>query len=246
MKVLDRLSFSFLTLIVAVAICAAQQAPLEQKTFASPDEAVRALRAAVYFHDKAALKEIFGPGIHDLLTGDEKQDKANSRKFAKAIDEGVKSIPEGGDKVILEIGNNKWPYPIPLVKVNSAWYFDTAAGKEEIINRHVGKDELHAIGVCEAYARQPSKIPGPKPFYGYFFKLLPRQGAPSAGDFTLEAYPEHWGRSGVMTFVVDNKDGKIYQRDLGEKTLELAAAMTANDPANSVWADVEDKGVIDK
>lgn len=245
MNALKRLSIFALTLAVSVVICFAQQAALEQKTFASPEEAVKALRAAVFIHDKAALKEIFGPGIHDLLTGDEKQDRANSKKFAQAIDEGVKSVSEGGDKVILEIGNNKWPYPIPLVRADSVWHFDTAAGKEEIINRHVGKDELHAIGICEVYARQPSKIPGPKQFYGYYFRLLPRQDVSSTGDFTLEAYPEHWGRSGVMTFVVDNKDGKIYQRDLGERTAELAASMTAYDPADAAWTHVEDKGVVD-
>jgi hypothetical protein len=60
-------------------------------------------------------------------------------------------VNEGDDKVTLEIGTNDWPMPIPLVKADGQWHFDTAAGKEEIINRHIGKDELYAIGVCRAY-----------------------------------------------------------------------------------------------
>ncbi len=60
-------------------------------------------------------------------------------------------MKEGEDKITLEVGTNNWPMPIPLAKTDGQWHFDTAAGKEEIINRHIGKDELHAIGVCRAY-----------------------------------------------------------------------------------------------
>jgi hypothetical protein len=63
----------------------------------------------------------------------------------------AKPVKEGEDKITLEVGTNNWPMPIPLVKADGQWHFDTAAGKEEIINRHIGKDELHAIGVCRAY-----------------------------------------------------------------------------------------------
>jgi hypothetical protein len=60
-------------------------------------------------------------------------------------------VKEGDDTITLEVGTNNWPYPIPLVQGNGQWHFDTAAGKEEIINRHIGKDELYAIGVCRTY-----------------------------------------------------------------------------------------------
>ena len=79
------------------------------------------------------------------------QDANNHAKFAKALAENCQSVPEGDNKVTIEVGTNNWPFPIPLVKADSQWHFDTAAGKEEIINRHIGKDELHAIGVCSAY-----------------------------------------------------------------------------------------------
>ena len=65
--------------------------------------------------------------------------------------QGCEPVKDGEDKITLEVGTNNWPMPIPLVKADGQWHFDTAAGKEEIINRHIGKDELHAIGVCRAY-----------------------------------------------------------------------------------------------
>jgi hypothetical protein len=155
------------------------------------------------------------------------------------------------------IGGNKWPFPIPLVKEGAAWRFDTAAGKEEIVNRHIGKDELHAIGVCETYVRARNdggKGAIPAPIHGYFFKALTWQGAAApggaldyakdggrAGGFALAAYPEHWGRSGVMTFIVD-RDGKIYQRDLGEKTTQIASAMAEYNPDGD-WTPVKDRGI---
>jgi hypothetical protein len=79
------------------------------------------------------------------------QDANNAQKFATAMAQGCNPVKEGEDKITLEVGTNNWPMPIPLVKADGQWHFDTAAGKEEIINRHIGKDELHAIGVCRAY-----------------------------------------------------------------------------------------------
>jgi len=122
-----------------------------QRLFASPDEAVKALQAAVEAKGKAALDEIFGPEVKELLTGDETQDANNAKKFAAVIAQGYTLVKEGDDKITVEAGPNNWPMPIPLVKVNGQWRFNTAAGKEEIVNRHIGKDELHAIGVCRAY-----------------------------------------------------------------------------------------------
>ncbi len=79
------------------------------------------------------------------------QDANNAQKFATALALGCQPVNEGEDKITLEVGTNNWPMPIPLVKASGQWHFDTAAGKQEIINRHIGKDELHAIGVCRAY-----------------------------------------------------------------------------------------------
>jgi hypothetical protein len=148
------------TMAIAAAACgvlpatlhaAEQKTAIAQRSFASPEEAVKALREATEARDKAALNQIFGPDASLLLTGDEVQDAGNAAKFAKAIAEGCQQVPDGADRITLEIGTNNWPYPIPLVKTNSQWLFDTDAGKEEIINRHIGRDELNAIGVCSAY-----------------------------------------------------------------------------------------------
>ncbi|HEX4048826.1 MAG TPA: DUF2950 domain-containing protein [Elusimicrobiota bacterium] len=285
----------------------ANDAPGAQRTFASPQDAIQALFGAVRAHDKAALRDIFGPEVQGLLPGDEALSKANSEGFAEAMMEGAKPVSEGADRIILEIGSNEWPFPVPLVKENSAWRFDTAAGKDELLNRHIGKDELHAIGVCEAYVRAqkqragdspgaapyarkfrstpgkmdglywetaPGGAPSPfseavveaavdaggapaKPFHGYFFRILTRQGAAAPGGrmnyvkdgslsrgFALEAYPRHWGRSGIMTFIVD-QDGKIYQRDLGKRTPRAAAAMKEYNPDGD-WTPVKDRGVLEK
>ena len=122
-----------------------------QQLFASPDEAVETLQAVTQAKDEAGMNKIFGPVFHELQTGDPVQDANHAQRFASAMSQGHKLVPEGSDKIVIEIGTNNWPLPIPLVKTNGQWMFDTAAGKEEIINRHIGKDELHAIGVCRAY-----------------------------------------------------------------------------------------------
>jgi hypothetical protein len=289
----------------------AAEPKVAQQLFASPEEAIKALQAATAAKDQAALRGIFGPEFRELLTGDEVQDANNAQKFAAAMALGCKPVNEGEDKVTLEIGTNDWPMPIPLVKADGQWHFDTAAGKEEIINRHIGKDELYAIGVCRAYVtaqRQfaslntdanggmkyalkfkstdgkkdglywPSaegepaspfgplvaeahaegyvghKGAGPHPFHGYYFRILTRQGAAApggrmdymshgnlTGGFALVAYPEHWDKSGIMTFIV-NQDGKVYQRNLDEKTARIAGSLKEFNPGSN-WTLVPDEGV---
>jgi hypothetical protein len=128
------------------------QPPVGQQTFASPDEAVKALQTAVQTKDTLVLQEIFGPTFQELQTGDRVQDANNAQRFATAMSQRCDQVKESDNKITLEVGTNNWPYPIPLVKTNGQWHFDTAAGKEEMINRHIGKDELCAIGVCRTYA----------------------------------------------------------------------------------------------
>ena len=283
-----------------------------QRLFASPDEAAKALQAAAEAKDKAALREIFGPEFDQLITGDEVQDANNAQRFATLLAQGCQPVKEGEDKITLEIGTNNYPMAVPLVKADGQWHFDTAAGMEEIINRHIGKDELYAIGVCRAYVaaqrqyasanpdagggvkyaqkfkstpgkkdglywpaaeNEPAspfgplvaeaqaegygthKGAGPHPFHGYYFRILTRQGkaAPGGkmnylshgnltGGFALVAYPEHWDQSGIMTFIV-NQDGKVFQRNLGEKTSRIAGAMKEYNP-DSEWTLVPDEGVL--
>jgi hypothetical protein len=284
---------------------------ITERLFASPDEAIKALRSATEARDQTALQEIFGPQYQELKTGDEVQDANNAQRFAAAMALSCNQIKESDEKISLEVGTNEWPMPIPLVKAGGQWYFDTAAGKEEIINRHIGKDELHAIGVCRAYvtaqrqylsanpdaqgqgayALKFKSSPGKKdglywpasenetpspfgplvaeahaegyllhrgsgqhPFHGYYFRILTRQGEAASGGamdylshgsltggFALVAYPEHWDQSGIMTFIV-NQDGKVFQRNLGEKSSRIAKAMKEYNP-DSDWTLVQDEGV---
>jgi len=140
------------TILAAAEPDSSSQKPVvSEQLFASPDEAIKALRTATEAKDQAALETIFGPEFQELKTGDKVQDANNAQRFAAEIAQSCNQVKEGDDRITLEVGTNDWPMPIPLVKADGQWHFDTAAGKEEIINRHIGKDELCAIGVCRAY-----------------------------------------------------------------------------------------------
>lgn len=153
---------------------APQKPAAAQRSFASPEEAIKALRAATEARDKGALREIFGPEYQELSTGDDVLDAKNAQRLAAAMAQGCQPVKEGEDKVTLEIGANNWPMPIPLVKADGQWRFDTAARKEEIINRHIGKDELHAIGVCQAYVAAQRQFAGLNPVAGGGAKFAQR------------------------------------------------------------------------
>ncbi len=127
-------------------------ADAKQKSFKSPEEAVKALVGAVKGNDIKELLMIFGPAGKELFSsGDEVADKAWRDRFVKAYEEMNKLVSENDKKVILHVGNGEWPYPIPVVKEGENWFFDTKAGKEEILNRRIGRNELNAIQVCLAY-----------------------------------------------------------------------------------------------
>jgi hypothetical protein len=122
-----------------------------EMSFANSGDAIKALQSAVALNDQTALRELFGPEFNELMTGDKVQDANNAKRFATAMAQSCRPVMDGTDKITLEVGPTHWPMPIPLVMTNGQWHFDTAAGKEEIINRHIGKDEFQAIGVCRAY-----------------------------------------------------------------------------------------------
>jgi hypothetical protein len=127
-------------------------ADAKQKSFKSPEEAVRALVGAVKGNDTNELLTILGPAGKELIfSGDEVADKAGRDRFVKAYEEMNKLVSENDKRVILHVGNEEWPYPIPVVKKGENWLFDTKAGKEEILNRRIGRNELNAIQVCLAY-----------------------------------------------------------------------------------------------
>lgn len=133
------------------APCAAQQPG--QKTFASPEEASRALAAAAQNNDEKALLEIFGPDGRQIVTsGDPVQDAENHANFARRYQQMHRLVKEPNGETILYVGAENWPAPIPILNKGNVWYFDTAAAKKEILFRRVGRNEMSAIKVCQELA----------------------------------------------------------------------------------------------
>jgi len=306
-------------LLISLASCTKSQKPATesqkpaatetaQRTFASPDDAGKALVEAAKADDRNALLAIFGPGSKDLIfSGDETQDKASFQNFATAFQTMNRWRKQADGSEVLYIGADNGPFPIPLKKNDAGqWYFDTAAGKEEILSRRIGDNELATIDVIAAmveaqaeyfsqghdgvkqYAQrfvsdegkenglywkspegQPKSPLGPlaafaavtegftpeankqQPFHGYFYRILTGQGKDAKGGaknyivnehmtagFGLVAYPEKYGDTGVMTFITD-RDGVVYEKDLGKSTIEVAKAMSEFNP-DSGWSPVQE------
>jgi hypothetical protein len=282
-----------------------------QQVFASPEEAVKGLVAAVRAVDPKALLEILGPDSAEwLFTGDDVADRAAWQRFLAKYDEQSTLEAISSDKRVLNVGDDQWPFPAPVVKRGERWSFDADAGREEVINRRVGHNELSTIETLRAvvdaqreYAANDADNDGfndyamkfnssvgkrdglywpanageqesplgpllaqatqegygdrvehrgePKPYHGYLYRILTRQGdsAPGGafdylvrgkliGGFALVAYPVTYGLSGVKTFIV-NHDGTVYENDLGTETLTIGAEMTSYEPDSS-WSQVTD------
>jgi hypothetical protein len=138
--------------ILSATDSSAATAKAQPKTFASPEEAVKALVDALKTGDKAQLSVLFGPGSESLVSsGDDVEDKATRERFLKNYEEKNSLEKKGDDEVLLQVGKDDWPLPIPIRRKGSAWAFDTKAGKEEFLNRRIGRNELNTIDVLEAY-----------------------------------------------------------------------------------------------
>jgi hypothetical protein len=276
------------------------------KSFNTPQDAVSALGRAIEATNRAALVTLFGDETERLANPDTVQGAQEIAEFAAAFNATNRLVPDSDKRMVLEVGNNAWPFPIPLVKMPEGWRFDTAAGADEILNRRIGRNELDALRVIRAYvhaqreyasrdrdgdqvleyaqkiASSPGRTDGlfwppevngeisplgpafayaqregyfregsasggqPRPFHGYLFKILTRQGpnAPGGkydyiingnmiGGFALLAWPAEHGDSGIMTFIV-NQRGRVHQRDLGANTAKAVENITAYDP-DSAW-----------
>jgi hypothetical protein len=298
------------TVLVLSALASGADAPPRtdgQTTFSTPERAVEALITAAKAADAPALLALFGPQGRDLLSsGDPVADRRDREVIVIAIGQGWRlNETDDPNRRELVIGNEQWPFPVPLVRDGSGWRFDSEAGKREVRARRIGRNELAAIGVCEAYVvaqkqyaaeardgnpagvyaqkvrstpdkhdglfwpTKPGEKPsplgdlaaqaasegytpttpapaaqpqGPRPFRGYLYRILTRQGTSASGGarsylvdshmtagFALVAYPAEYGNSGIMTFIV-NQDGVVHEADLGKDTAKLAAAIDAYDP----------------
>src|SRR5688572_32372455 len=229
---------AFFAILFLSFVSAALGATQTGKTFETPQKAVSALGEAVESTNRAALVTLFGAETERLTNPDKVQGADELADFAAALNETNHLVAESDKRMILEVGNNGWPFPIPLVKSADGWRFDTAAGVDELLNRRIGRNELDVLRVMrayveaqreyasrdrdgdqvleyaqhilsaagskdglywspeldgslsplgplvaiaqnEGYAKGTGEQAGPRPFHGYLFKIITRQG-PSA------------------------------------------------------------------
>ncbi len=293
-----------------VLIRPAGQPGVGQQLFDTDDQAATVLVAAAKTRDHEALHHIFGPAVTEFISGDKVEDETAFDHFVKKVDQDLELEKKDAQTSIVDIGVDKWPFPIPLTRLsNGKWFFDTEAGKEEILDRRIGANELETIKVCRAYLEAQREYAsedhdgsgvlkyaqhfmskhgkdglyweagpgeeqspfgafvahatlegytpgqkqgsGPQPYHGYLYRILTRQEADAPGGrynyvingnmiagFALVACPTEYGVSGVMTFSV-NHQGKVYQKDLGPKTLDIVRHMKAYN-VDSTWTLVTD------
>ena len=143
------------TLGLAAAICllasrASSQGGQEER-FETKDDAVKAFTAAATSKDTNALEHIFGPELRELTSADPVQASNGLVHFSQRVAEKIAAVNKSDGCVEVDLGLDAWPFPVPLVKQDGKWFFDTDAGKEEILNRRIGRNELNTISVCRAY-----------------------------------------------------------------------------------------------
>jgi hypothetical protein len=152
------LSLGMLSCLLTIALNAQRTEPTPsspvQKTFKTPQEASEALIRAAESDDVSALLEIFGPDGKDLVaSADSVQDKNRAKEFAaKAHEKNLVTVdPKNKARAVLTVGNDDWPFPIPLVQKSGVWRWDTKQGHEEIMFRRIGANELDAIQICRGF-----------------------------------------------------------------------------------------------
>jgi hypothetical protein len=149
------------SVLFAAQHSAAKTAPAAQtrptagaRSFDTPQQAANALVDAAEKFDVQSLIEIFGPGGEDIvLTGEYPQDRQRAADFAAEAREkqSVSVDPKNGNRAFLIVGNENWPFPVPIVKRGAKWSFDAKAGRQELFYRRIGRNELDAIAICRGY-----------------------------------------------------------------------------------------------
>jgi hypothetical protein len=138
------------------------------KSFDTPQQAADALIEAADKFDTTALTEIFGPEGDDIVfSGEVAQDRRHAADFAAEAREkkSVSVDPKGGSRAFLLVGGEDWPFPVPIVKRGAKWFFDAKAGRQELLYRRIGANELDAIEICRGYVEAQDE-----------YALQPREG----------------------------------------------------------------------
>jgi hypothetical protein len=140
---------------------AAGQSQARGQTFATPDDAAQALIRVVKAGKLEDLLALFGPGGQELVDGsDPATGRRNREVFRVAASEGWRLVDQGGDRKTMIVGNEAWPFPVPIVKDGAMWRFDAVAGKEEVIARRIGRNELAVIETCRTYVAAQRRYAG--------------------------------------------------------------------------------------
>jgi hypothetical protein len=293
-----------LSVLLLAACSPAAESPV---IFESPEAAVDEVAKLIESRDPARIELVFGPGSVDMFSsGDAEADNEDLQRVSELIAENVAFEEHDENTLVALFGTAEWPWPIPLARKGDGWVFDTANGREELINRRVGHNELWTLtalhevvdaqweyraqgqdGQRAAFAARflssegkrdglywPSEEESdisplgellaesevhknspeePQPFHGYHYRMLLKRGADAPGgelDYADEAglltlgiavaaWPAKYGNSGVMTFITDQR-GLVYEKDLGEETAALAAAIDSFNPDPS-WLPTPDR-----
>ena len=281
----------FLVLNVEASFAQSRQ----QRTFTSAEAATTALFLAVQQDDAPGLVEILDPGNELASSGDAIQDRLEHHQFVQKYQEMHRLVREPDNTVVLYVGAENWPFPVPLVSNRGIWRFDSGAGSNEVLARRIGENEAMVLGTFpllilaeqefQATPRKIGDVPhyanyfkltnatpnalytgadsaisealavagldgatggnSAVPFYGYYFRILTRQGKHAAGGaknymdgsrmtggFAFIAYPAQYRHSGVKTFIA-GPNGKVYEKDLGPDTAKIASTMSQYDPDSS-------------
>jgi hypothetical protein len=154
----NRPKLNWMAALSAVALLGlGAQLSLAQKsgpeTFSSPGEASKALFQAVQNEDEKAVERILGAGKEVTSSNDEVEDKLERERFSQKYQEMHRLVREADGTTVLYIGAENWPFPIPLVSKNGAWYFDSDNGQQEILFRTIGEDETTALQVCHVLSK---------------------------------------------------------------------------------------------
>jgi hypothetical protein len=276
----------------AAVLFASAALSIAQQRFDSPETAAKAIINAANDHDSAEIMRVLGPNAREILSsGNPGQDHAEQDEFVREASGKHRIEISSLDKnrAILSIGDEDWPFPVPLVRKDGKWSFDASEAPVEMHARKIGANELDAIEICRGYADaqhsyaggdhsedgmrafaahlkvlgEQSLIPEglaqaewegavkgqAKPYHGYFFRVLDRQG-PNAhggehqyvvkqkliGGFGLVAWPAEYGVTGIHTFIV-NQDGMVYEKDIAPVPAR-AIQVSSFDPDHS-WQEVD-------
>jgi len=131
-----------------------------QRTFQSPEAAVTSLSEAISAGDRDELRALFGPRAAELRSGDVEQDRQDFASFGRSLESGHVIEPDGEDRATVLVGEERWPFAVPLVNEQGGWRFDTDAGIEELTNRRIGRNELRTIAACRTLIEAQAEYRG--------------------------------------------------------------------------------------